>query len=914
MKKRFTLVLGFAVSCVSVGPGLESNAQTENRIERLNNGETAISVTATELPKWTGTPAVKTFQLQESTDLRSWSGVGQEVSLEKIENAFPLRFPLPLSKSGEFRFYRLKEKLFFQFKNTTTAETPSYNAQFDGFLNQFEDMAIDEFSERYSPLGSSRRSEPVQPYLEKLSFDPTSAPFWSEFNTSPEEHNAALPANETARRQHDFRLSEKELAVYRKNGFVVSERLQRDTFVDMLYDIWSDDLPVFISSDALLQAWHRSYLAMLEETEEVFLRPGLQELLDGMAVALPAIVEEHGDGPLRPCLIDVDFFVTMARSLIRHEVQAPLFDESADVVQEMFDDAKQSAAILPKDFFGEKGRLVDFTQFRVRGHYENSVTLARYFQTMMWFGRIDLRMGGGSHSAPGSLRQLCAAATISLLLEQSGQLDRWRTIEETINAFVGFADFMTPEQMLNVLASEDLKSFEALSAPGASERLQERLLSEHHGEQEIFSSLILQGCPPTEPITLPRAFAFFGQKFVPDSWVLSRVTFDRIWRDGQPVIRRIPSGLDVVFASFGNDHVSDLVAARMKSNDGLPFRDGYPYQHSLAAARATLDSQEDGFWKTNMYQAWLGSLRSLSQESRSPRFPDALRTKAWAMKTVSTQLASWSQLRHDTVLYIKQSVTPPLGCDFPAGYVDPRLEFWERLACLAEVAHDAVNRLPVSGDQVVEAVRVDGFFEGPPNAVLNLKPGQWPASVVPLKQSDCKNRLLEHHDHFRSVADNLGGIARNQLEKEPITEEQLAFIKDMVELESVDYVGVRQYSGWYPNLYYRNAVFSGAEHPSDVWDPLVTDVHTDAPDDCHGDPGGILQEGVGNPHFLLMAVNHGEEQCVVGGPVFSHYEFMSGFDTGRLTDTQWKQKVSSGDLPPANEIAREFLVPSSPNQ
>jgi hypothetical protein len=83
------------------------------------------------------------------------------------------------------------------------------------------------------------------------------------------------------------------------------------------------------------------------------------------------------------------------------------------------------------------------------------VTLARYFQTMIWLGRIDFRMGGGSH-AEGSLRQLCAAAPLSLLLEQSGQLDPWKAIEETINAFVGFADFMTPEQMLKVLETEDL--------------------------------------------------------------------------------------------------------------------------------------------------------------------------------------------------------------------------------------------------------------------------------------------------------------------------------------------------------------------------------------------------------------------------------------------------------------------------
>jgi hypothetical protein len=44
--------------------------------------------------------------------------------------------------------------------------------------------------------------------------------------------------------------------------------------------------------------------------------------------------------------------------------------------------------------FGRQ-RQMDFSQFEVRGHYENSDRLKKYFKAMMWCRRIDLRIAGG---------------------------------------------------------------------------------------------------------------------------------------------------------------------------------------------------------------------------------------------------------------------------------------------------------------------------------------------------------------------------------------------------------------------------------------------------------------------------------------------------------------------------------------
>ena len=127
---------------------------------------------------------------------------------------------------------------------------------------------------------------------------------------------------------------------------------------------------------------------------------------------------------------------------------------------------------------------------------------------------------------------------------------------------------------------------------------------------------------------------------------------------------------------------------------GFAWRDGYPYQHNLAAARRTVDLQDPSVWTNNIYHCWLACLRELSAPTTGPEYPDAMRTRAWAMKTLNTQLASWTELRHDTVLYVKQPYTGIVLCSYPDGFIEPRVSFWERMRDMALRTRDLVATLP----------------------------------------------------------------------------------------------------------------------------------------------------------------------------------------------------------------------------
>lgn len=851
-------------------------------------------------PNWTGTPLRLRYQAHQSSDLRSWLPVGEPLWAAQSDPPLALYLQVPEPPSPE-SYYRLGWEVKFEFHDKKGPEIPSYKDQFGFFLRDLENLGVDDFEQTFT----------VEGYLDGVTWDVTEADFWEEFDTSPEEHNAGLPADDLERRLWDFRLNDTERSLFEQNGFVVTERLARDTFVDMFYDIWSDDLPVYFSADAALQPWHQTYDTIFKEIEEVVLRAKIIEIVRGLRSQFPAVWETHGEGPLAEGLRDVDFYLTVADSLLQLDVtpegstrlEAPEalpahLPEQQDKVNQWLAKIRAHEKMEKLEPFGPPKRLVDFSQFEPRTRYEGTLSMQSYFRAMMWLGFIDFRVGGGFPTA-SSQRQVSGAVGLTLLLEESGQMGNWESMENLVAAFVGLSDSMTPAQLLGLLRGEGLGTLEAFRSPEALDRLQEAILGGPYGLQEI-PQPVEHPCPPVQTSVPDRSFTFFGQRFVPDSWVLSQVTFDRIWRDGELLLRRIPSSVDVAFAALGNRAAVEILAGRIRDPHGMPTRDGLPYQPDLAAAYQTLQAQEDAFWQSNLYQSWLGALRQLSPPTVAETYPEVMRTEAWARRTLNTQLASWTQLRHDTLLYAKQSYTPPIFCEYPAGYVEPRPAFWDALSRLAALCREQIEALTMTG--TVEVIPVYDAGDG----TYSLGFG---------REVDASNRQEVLRDHligFETIMNRLASLSRTELEGKSFSEEDLGFMKRLVEDVAIEpYAGVRRYSGWYPALYLGSPLafdVGGGDHPSDVWEPVVVDVHTVGRDDCHGYEEGVLHQAVGKVNFMMTAIEHGERGCVFAGPVFSYYEMYLSGSTDRLTNSDWENRLNANEVPPPSKWTAPFLV------
>jgi hypothetical protein len=855
------------------------------------------------------------YTILSSTNLVNWEAVGGPISGSVGVSDEFLRRAVPLA--GNQAFYRVVANVKLAPAESRIGDAIyGYGTEFSRQLQLLGQLPLSDFVSLYTPTND---------YLPQISFDPTTAEFWDLFNLDPAVHNAT---NSVDPRLTDYRLNTNEFAVFQTNGFVVSSRLGSYSFADAFYKIYSDDLPVFFSADAALQAWHRSYVSMLEEVEETYLSPWFQFILESMATPiilgprkpgpgggyLPGLWSEAQGTALADGVLDADYFLAVAQSLLAGTNNYGYLGQTAQIQSTLTAISNLQPATIV--MFGTN-RVVDFSQFQVRGHYEASQRLQRYFRAMMWCGLIDFRFSGFEFTFPepveNSLRELSGAVALNMLLTRSGQFDTWLQLDNVVQMFVGAPDSMNFAQLSDLLAAAGVFSPTNLPNTAALTNLQGRIMSGQLGVQNIRSGYFWSPWSP-EQIKLPRSFTVLGQRFVPDAWAHSMCVFDSIiWdEDGIPgvedkVLRRVPSALDIAFSVFGNNQVVPDLVERISRTyltpaDGRAYwRDGRKYQHNLAAARNVVDSQGPDAWTNNIYSSWLACLRELSEPTTDAQYPQAMRTRAWAMKTLNTQLASWTQLRHDTVLYVKQPYTGLIVCSYPAGYVEPRPRFWQKMKEMALRAKALVSTLPAT------------MPNGPSDFVFEPNIGDFNQQPFTVSLHSIWTNRMQFFDSFASTMATLEGIAEKELARATLATNEVAFLQNLVEDQSISYVGEKTYSGWYPKLFYNSEreKRSTRTSPSDIWDALVTDVHTDPQDAYVGDPGSILHEGVGNVHLLMIAVDCGPRgTAVYAGPVLSHYEFELG-PTTRQTDSQWKSEVRAGNLPPQPDWTRGYLVPGA---
>jgi hypothetical protein len=833
------------------------------------------------------------YTVEYSGDLQHWEPLGGRV--RGLSGASGPLLSLSLDTAPGPNFYRVAANLSSQTPQETGsggAEVFGYGAQFSTELAQLGLMSANTFA----------ANTPQPPYLSRISWDPTTALFWTNFNTDPAVWNAGLPPNSPDRRLYDFRLDTNEFAIFRTNGFVVSERLGSASFADSYYRTFTDDLPVFVSADSVLHAWHRTYVSMLEELEELQLATLLEQVLTNAAAQLPQVRAQYGSGPLGLSIQDADYYLTVARSLWAGQ-QVPCSTGFVPVNLRATSTltAITNLTLQYVSLFGTTSyRWVDFSQFTVRGHYNNSDRLRRYFKTMMWCGQIDLRVATFAPNKEDDIRELGTAIVLNSLLNQSGQYTNWSLIEQITSAFVGITDSMTFAQLNDLLGNANIHSLADVPNLLTLTNLQTRLLTGELGVQNIHGDAFYSPLS-RDQVKLPRSFTVCGQKFTLDSWAFSQVVYDTIpWAPddgvnviGGKVIRRKPSCLDVAFSVLGNDQTVPDLVARITSTNGERWRDGLPYQHNLTAVRHVIDSQDAGIWTNNIYTGWLAALRALSAPTTDPIYPEAMRTRAWGMKTLNAQLASWTELRHDTLLYVQQSYTAIILCGYPAGFVEPRPEFWQRMSTLAALAANAVAALPLSGT-----------ISLPSRDTSDPYPRLYDLAGI-------KSHQVAHLNNFAAQMNTLQAIASKELAQQPLNQQESDFLLDIIEQHSIYNPSGRQYNGWYPGLFYQNAFQTtpfGLYEGSDMWDAMVADVHTDSPDPVVGDPGAVIHEGIGHVHLLMIAVDNGPDRIIYAGPVLSHYEFeMPG--TTRMSDADWKANLRAGQKPPSPDWTKSYLVP-----
>jgi hypothetical protein len=687
-------------------------------------------------------------------------------------------------------------------------------------------------------------------YVEKLSFDPTRAEFFDEVS----KKLALTPA---------------EIEKFRKNGFVSLDLNAKHCMVSAYFDIFTKDLPVLVTTDSMLHALHRSFDSILMELENHYFWSGLTGIVASGQEELKKAIKDNPPPALADNCKDVDLFLTVAEHLLQgagaRENGAGLGDKlpvpsRTGVDREALDLLKkvENLAMSQTAIYGGS-RKIDFTQFVPRGHYTRSENLKRYFRAMMWIGRADtgwfiLPVDPGSGILCDDRRELRNAMLLVYLLDRSGALPRLQQMDDAVNFLIGRSDNLSIFQLREMMRQEGITTLADIAAPGSVKRVQQALRTSKH-RRPMIVSLVLHSDPgsPGPQVPAPAQFQMFGQRFAMDSFVLSQVVFDRIVYQGRKMERRLPTGLDAM-AALGNSEVLPLLRGELEK---------WNYSANLLACREFVEGASPAFWKDNLYSIWLDSLRTFNTDRTGEHhFPQAMKTQAWQRKELQTQLASWAELRHDTILYVKQSYSAA-SCAYPAGYVEPYPEFYARVKQFTDKAQELFADWKLrSNDQDPMPKHYVAFFK-----------------------------------NFSEKMAKLEVLARKELKAEPFSKEETDFVKKtLIAARNCD--GTPIFDGWYPRLYYDQMAFN-------TWEPTIADVHTDPM------TSRCLEVGTGDANYCVIAVDNEQQRRVYVGPIYSYYEFSQPIGD-RMTDEAWRARLATGRGPARPEWVAEFQAARRP--
>lgn len=702
-----------------------------------------------------------------------------------------------------------------------------------------------------TPLPPTELSPEQQAELDKLlaeaetSANMTAADFASQYAVPFESGPAYDPktADGMALIQASaLALDQDELDKLGKSGFVISEKKHFPTFAYGYESIYAMDLPVYVSADSILHAVHRSYDAILKSVELASLAPEMQTLLGSMRDSLAA---GGGSALGAQARADADLYTAVAIALLTDKPIAPVAGASQGTIDDLVAKAKAHQGIAEVSLFGSS-RTMDFSQFEPRGHYTDAPELERYFRAMMWLGRVDFRIveTQPDGSQVFQRRQLEGAYVLGALT-QGASLARFQRVDSAIRAFVGESDYMTLPQLDALLA--DLGQSDAAGlASVPDEKIAAVMLQKGYGTQRISSHIMINGLGKGT-LPLSSSFAFLGQRYVVDSHVFSNVVYDRVQKG--EVFRMMPNPLDVGFAALQNDQAGQLL---------MPELEKFGYAPDLHMMRVLVDAHPNTFWNDNLYNRWLVALRELSPSNTLANpvgLPSVAKTEAYGRRLLNTQLASWSELRHDTLLYAKQSYTGGSSCQFPDAWVDPYPAFYSRIAELAEHGQAMAQGLDLSANPYLQ-MQIPAYFQT-----------------------------------LRDVAEMLRDMAQNERDGVPLTQAQLDFINQavVIQLGCGDPEGS---TGWYAKLFFDN-------HESVVEDPTIADVHTQPTDEAGNVVGHVLHVGTGLPRLMVMTADPcGTPRAFVG--LASSYFEKTTDNFERMTDEEWQtsiQGATPADVP-----------------
>lgn len=608
-----------------------------------------------------------------------------------------------------------------------------------------------------------------------------------------------------------FYLQDDMKAQLAENGFVVCGEAGFE-FYEVYENNRYEQIANFVTVDSMMHTYHLYFAYLMKNTEKDYLYAYLTLLSRKMAESSKAQYEVLKGSEWESAAMRNVAFFTIGSSLLGDSVEVPDYVE--EIVSYELNAIGQAEGVEESRITGE---FEDYTQYKPRGYYEGDIWLEHYFQAMMWYGRIHFAQDDEDLNRSA----LLIAEAVSGGEEIYGL---WEAIYAVTSFFAGASDDAGICEYIPLIKEAyggDVTTDGLIGTQEQFARFHE--MTAKLAPPQINSIPIEDG----ENNVIP-GFRFMGQRFTVDAAIMQKLIYSSVKENGAGDRRMLPDVLDVP-AALGSDTALEI----LEENGAADYAG---YSENMEKLRMVLAADKDTLWSASLYAGWLNTLRPLLTV-KGEGYPVFMQGKEWAKKNLECFAGSFTELKHDTVLYSKQ-VMAEMGGGWEQepddrGYVEPEPLIYARFESLAA--------------STAQGLKAYG--------------------VLSAADEDNLNRLSE-------LADQLYVISNKELRDEVLTEKE--------------YELIRSYGGNIEHFWYETFKeeieeegLSGRDCPAAV----VVDIATDP-------NGAVLEAATGSPSDIYVVVKVDGKIKIARGAVYSFYQFAWPMED-RLTDSKWRQMIGA---------------------
>jgi hypothetical protein len=689
-------------------------------------------------------------------------------------------------------------------------------------------------------------------------------------------------------------LSQAEINMLNTNRILITNDAYKQIFTPYI----RNDDPVFITSDALLNAYHVLY------EESVF------RLETAMAEQLPEILTiildnlEYTDDKIKgdPVLVEA----SMQRAKLIVGIAMKLVDDSFQFNEDKLDTIldNETQRIIEATWIGMPDWLakrdytfdkIDYSRYLPRSFYTRTEQLKRYFRATSWLQSIPFRLTNDEELL--SIMMLGNTLYHDRFEDQETYNDI-KQFFSAYSAFIGEGDDWDIVEAMHCVYDLELD----LSKNDLEEA--RKKIEKRAGKKDSFPLINdLIRYPPKDPTMISEPnFRIISAYRTPGA-ILFQQTTDLRFYD-----RPYPEGLEIA-TSLGSSFARDKLTY-------------FPKEKLIAA----IDSCQTYFHGKSLYFTYFNALRALLDHPEKDA-PSFMKTEAWQIKSCNTVLAGWAQLRHTWALQAKQSVMYlGIGKPIPAGFVEPEPDFFSRMTDLAKKTRVILNNagaFNVKCTQLIENFqKYKSLLEGVENSqdykqrVTQLSESDQidislpRATLIGFKTTSDHGTKGYYKEQVKRLYEIILDIKENNVSKYPYLEKRLTQFEFDIEKQWTDLENLCKNLEVIAHKQLRKVelnndeislikrfginiaammMYSGNSYKTPRDDaPRVVDVY------FNPNRMGYLEVGIARARKMYVLYPWEGEDVLCSGAIMPYYEFVS---PERLTDERWRETIDTESRP-----------------